>query len=296
MKISRFLLVSAFMVMGFGAQVAAQGFYNPLLICRAHQCAASTYAFSKSFLFNALEKMMTDNIGHSIRVCDADPYTHACLRYGVRIPAQASFAQANITIPEIYLSDVKLSPKEATLNMVWDYRVKVNTTYPRCSAASTQLSVPFVNKVQLRSAEFGCGMTETGRSLLNATYDVDYIDFDYGLIGAYYTIGTAGTVRGGRSGYVLMAFGAKTTVDIPDEAFEVPAPRVANNWTAPLGEPLYIQPIAQEVVETAPQSTPAPVMVDDYIGGVPMETQEMSDTSGQSSRSFFERAEDFLYF
>lgn len=320
MKFSRFITISTLVAACIGGRTDALGAPNPLLICRAHQCAASTYSFSKGFLLNALEQMMSDNVGHAIRVCDADPNTHACMRQGMRIPAKAAFASANITIPEIRLVDVKLAPTADTLNLVWDYRVKANKTYPVCSASSTRLTVPFVNKVQIRSTDFGCDMTETGRTLLNASYDVDYIDFDYGLMGAYYTLGTAGAVQGSRSGYVLMSFGAKSTVQMPEEAFVVPppaapkqisaAPLTPARQTAPdtasaaaqpteAAESLYQRPnSSDEESTTAPQeqaTQPEPVLVDDYEEAARAAEQAKQEPV-KPSKGFMRQVEDILYF
>jgi hypothetical protein len=66
-----------------------------------------------------------------------------------------------------------------------------------------------VDKVEMTTQDFGCRITETGNTAINATYNIDYLDFDYGFIGAYYTVGVGESVRGGKSGYLLMRFTAK---------------------------------------------------------------------------------------
>ena len=41
---------------------------------------------------------------------------------------------------------------------------------------------------------------------INNIYNIDYIDLDYGIIGAYYSTGMTGASNGGNNGYVLMKF------------------------------------------------------------------------------------------
>jgi len=65
-----------------------------------------------------------------------------------------------------------------------------------------------------------CNITETGRTSINATYAVNYLDFDYGILGAYYTIGVGESVQGDKLGYLMMRFTEKapqTTEVISDE-------------------------------------------------------------------------------
>ena len=98
------------------------------------------------------------------------------------------------------------------LDLVWDYRIKADRTYPPCQLALSRLTVNYTDKVELTTQDFMCNVTETGQTSLNATYNIDYLDFDYGFIGAYYTIGIGGPVKGDKTGYALFRFTAKPPV------------------------------------------------------------------------------------
>ena len=42
--------------------------------------------------------------------------------------------------------------------------------------------------------------------MISTVYSIDYVDLDYGVIGANYSFGIAGPAYGGGTGYVLMRF------------------------------------------------------------------------------------------
>ena len=51
--------------------------------------------------------------------------------------------------------------------------------------------------------EFACNLTSDGMSNISLLLSVDYIDLDYGLIGAYYSLGMQGPATGGARGYLV---------------------------------------------------------------------------------------------
>lgn len=179
---------------------------NSVLVCRARQCAEASYAMSQGFLFNKIDQMMKRNVGKAVLLCEADPVSHVCLTQGLEIQTQAAFEPVAIKIDGLELTDSQLVSGQTALNMVFDYKVKANETFPKCQLGISQLNVQAVDKVDLATDDFNCQITETGNTALNATYNIDYLDFDYGFIGAYYTIGVGEAVKGDKTGYVLMRF------------------------------------------------------------------------------------------
>ena len=65
------------------------------------------------------------------------------------------------------------------------------------------ISVPNNSQVTLINREFTCNLTSNGMSNISLLLSVDYIDLDYGLIGAYYSIGMQGPASGGANGYLV---------------------------------------------------------------------------------------------
>ena len=184
---------------------------NTVLVCRAHQCAETSYSMSQGFLFNKIDQMMKRNVGKAVLLCEADPVSHICLNQGLEIPAQASFEQVDIKVDGLELTNEQLISGQTALEAVFDYKIRANKTFPKCQLGVSRLTVPSVDKVELATNDFTCHITETGRTAINATYNIDYLDFDYGFIGAYYTIGIGEAVQGDKTGYVLMRFTDKAS-------------------------------------------------------------------------------------
>lgn len=177
-----------------------------ILICRSKQCAKAEYSMTKEFLYNRLVKLFESNLNKDILLCDADPVSHVCYNHAIRVPAQTNVLNVDIKIPSIRLLDAKLLKGQTALDLIFDYNVEINNIRSVCQSSVTRLSVDFIDKVQMLSPGFDCRFTTTGNSALNASYNIDYVDFDYGTLGAYYTIGAGEMVRGGASGYLLMRF------------------------------------------------------------------------------------------
>jgi len=233
-----------------------------VLVCRSHQCALAPYSMTKGFLFNKIAQMMEKNVGKTVLVCEADPATHICLEEGISIPADTSYSPVQVTLQRMKLADEKKLNGSTGLDLVWDYQVKADRVYPPCQLALSRLTVEYTDKVELTTQDFLCNITETGETALNATYNIDYLDFDYGFIGAYYTIGMGGTVRGDKTGYALFRFTAKPPVVVEAEPEPEPEPEII----IPVPEPqvqetiVTTAPVVQKV--EVPLPPPQPVVVE----------------------------------
>jgi hypothetical protein len=53
---------------------------------------------------------------------------------------------------------------------------------------------------------FACKFTTIGKTTLSMFYSINYLDLDYGIVGAYYSVGSSGPAIGGGNGYMLMRF------------------------------------------------------------------------------------------
>ena len=62
------------------------------------------------------------------------------------------------------------------------------------------------NYMVINGEDFVCPFTAMGKSLMSMVLTVDYIDLDYGMIGAYYSAGVAGPAYGGGTGYLMLRF------------------------------------------------------------------------------------------
>jgi len=229
-----------------------------VLVCRSHQCANAPYSMTKGFLFNKIAQMMEQNVGKTVLVCEADPTTHICLTEGITVPADTSCSPAQVKIQHLKLMDEKKLNGATGLDLVFDYQINAGPTYPSCQLALSRLMVNYTDKVELTTQDFLCNITETGQTSLNATYNIDYLDFDYGFIGAYYTVGIGGAVRGDKTGYALFRFTAKPPVTpiIVEQQPVVMVPQVQTQEvvvdTEPVVQKVEVPVPAQPTVEVKP--------------------------------------------
>ena len=217
-KCSLFLTAALVLGMSFPALSQADGYSSRrILICRGRQCAASEFSMSQGFLFNKLAELLNGNIGKKALVCEADPASHACVLPGIHLTAKTGMKTLNLSISDVLLVDTKYLNGKTGLDMILDYTIKANKTFPKCQTSLARLTVDYVDKVQVASGDFSCPVVELGNTSVNATFNVDYIDFDYGVLGVYYTLGIGESVRGTKTGYALMRW----TADMPQTGGEL---------------------------------------------------------------------------
>lgn len=183
-----------------------QNYASSVLICRSKQCAPADKAMTSAFLFNKVVSLFETNMGNDVLLCDADPITHVCTENKISFPITAGVASSSVSLPAFKLLDAKLMKGQLGLNLIMSYYVFTNGRTVPCQNALSKIVVSSTSKVQISTPAFGCSFTQTGNTSLNAWFLIDYLDFDYGTIGAYYTIGTNQIVKGEKNGYVLMRF------------------------------------------------------------------------------------------
>lgn len=206
---NKLLFFSSVLTLGLAMGANATLSTNSLIICRGMQCADARYTMSKEYLFNQIADLFEKNITKDVLLCEADPASHRCIEPGIRLNGQTNNVQANISIESAEIVDSKLLKGQTAIDTILDFDVDANGTRPRCQSALSQLRVMSVDDVQMNVGGFDCSFTETGNSTMNMSYKIDMIDFDYGLIGAYYTLGSGQVMRGGKNGYVLWRFTEK---------------------------------------------------------------------------------------
>ncbi|MDR2902360.1 MAG: hypothetical protein LBU87_04550 [Lactobacillales bacterium] len=211
---------------------------SSVLICRSGQCAMAQYSMTREFLYNKLADLFEKNQNKNLLLCDADPISRVCYDEALGMNAESRMVAGNIRIPSIKLIDTKLSKEDMRLNLITDYRVAINQTTPRCQVTNSTLRVDFVDKVEMKSEEFGCQFTSTGNVTLTTAYNIDYIDFDFGILGAKYVIASGGVFRGGKTGYALMRFTEKLPA-IPADEGRPPMP--VKPMVGPM-PPMMVQP------------------------------------------------------
>ena len=210
--------------------VRSQEFYNhpgvgfterPTVICRDFNCTRLNNRITRTFLFNNLANMFATNAHSRLYICEADPFSRSCLQSGISLPVRSGIANALVKIPKATISQVDLSTGLSRATVTMTYEFLVNGIQHNCEPTLMEISVPNNSHANLINHEFACNLTSDGISNVSLLLSVDYIDLDYGLIGAYYSLGMQGPTVGGANGYLVFKTeyttkGAKFRANIED--------------------------------------------------------------------------------
>ena len=169
-----------------------------LYICQKGRC---DYAMDGMSLKPWIKQLHTFFKTPNARIdfCQADAQKHVCAKEGLNWEAQSPVARVYFSIPV-----ARTIPNKNTLLM--DYLVSANAFLPSCSFSNSTFEPAENGTIRLVSHSFECQLTGIGRTQLQNTFFIDYIDFDNSVIGGSYTIQTHGEISGNSTGYTLMKF------------------------------------------------------------------------------------------
>lgn len=176
---------------------------RPTVICRDFNCTRLNNKITRTFLFNSLANMFMTNAHSRLYICEADPFSRSCLQSGISFPVRSGIANALVKIPKATISNVNLSTGLSRATATMNYEFLVNGIKRTCEPTVMDISVPNNSQATLFNREFACNLTSDGMSNVSLLLSVDYIDLDYGLIGAYYSVGLQGPANGGANGYLV---------------------------------------------------------------------------------------------
>ena len=176
---------------------------RPTVICRDFNCTRLNDRITRTFLFNSLANMFLTNAHSRVFICEADPFSRSCLQSGISFPVRAGVANALVKIPKATISQVNLSRGLSRATVTMTYEFLINGIKHTCEPTIMDISVPNNSQATLMNREFACNLTSDGVSNVSLLLNVDYIDLDYGLIGAYYSLGLQGPSTGAANGYLV---------------------------------------------------------------------------------------------
>lgn len=176
---------------------------RPVVICRDFNCTRLNDRITRTFLFNSLANMLLTNQHSRLYICEADPFSRSCLQSGISAPVRAGIANALVKIQKATISQVNLSRGLSRASATINYEFLLNGIQRTCEPTVMNISVPNNSQATLTNREFACNLTSNSMANISLLFNVDYIDLDYGLIGAYYSVGIQGSTIGSSSGYMV---------------------------------------------------------------------------------------------
>ena len=181
------------------------------LVCQNKKCLPASQAVTIEYLYNRVQQLFKKNSNYSLFLCEANPNSKMCLKNGISFPIQSGNYRTMVEIPSAKLLDVSASDTQAHLDLILDYKIKAGNLFPSCQTASTSLNIFDSTAVEMQAPLFTCNLTRSTRAPLSLSYQVDYVDFDTGTIGAYY-IANAGAAQG----YLTLRFSQPGPTAIAD--------------------------------------------------------------------------------
>ncbi len=186
-------LFIAFVIGTFSFSSAAS-----LYVCQGGKCSyINNSTPAKPWLRKLYPLFQQRNV--RIDFCEANKKQRFCLAEGLNWYATSQNITAYFSIPV-----ARTLPQRNTLQM--DYLVRVNEFIPSCGFSLSTLEAMEDQTIRLVSHFFPCQVTDFGKTQIQNTFYIDYIDFDNAVLGAKYQIQTHGMLSSESAGYTLMKF------------------------------------------------------------------------------------------
>lgn len=176
------------------------------IICQNKKCLSADQSVTSQYLYDNISNLLKKNKNNNTLLCEANPASKMCLQNGFAIPVSFAYGQTFLELSTAKLIDIKPATDETSSSLLFDYKIKSGDIFPNCQTAPSQFNVLSKPTVQMTSSNFHCSLSKSNPIPLNIIYDFDYIDFDTGTFGAYYTAHTGHQLQQSKNGYVLFRF------------------------------------------------------------------------------------------
>ena len=177
---------------------------SSVIVCRSQQCAPARTNMTREFLYNSLLNLFDNNLDSTLLICDADPDSRMCFENYIQFNIKAGVTPATVVIDSAKILGVKLKKSEQIIDIALDYNIHYNAVRPACMSSKNALFVKSPDYVLMEDTGYICKFTTTSDSMISTVFAIDYVDLDYGIIGANYSFGVSGPAYGGGSGYMVL--------------------------------------------------------------------------------------------
>ena len=232
-----------------------------VIVCRSQQCAPARTSMTREFLYNSLLNLFDNNLDSTVLICDADPSSRMCFENYIQFNIKAGVTPATVVIDSAKLLNVKLKKDEQIIDVSLDYNMHYNAIRPACLNSTNALFVKSPDYVLMEDTGYVCKFTTTADSMVSTVFAIDYVDLDYGVIGANYSFGVAGPAYGGGTGYMLVTF-QKNAFPSDPKKFVLPKPEAPAMPTTVSGQVKQEYGVKTDAAKIAPgqyKVTPLPL-------------------------------------
>ncbi len=176
-----------------------------VLVGGATNAVAQNPGDEHDIVVHNLNKLLQQNKDINLPICEADPATLQCVN-DFQVPIYSYAMSAYMKIPTVQVLSAKKWADNMGISMLLGYTVKVNNIYPSCQTNESMMTISPDQVVNLSSTKLKCQITQGAGAYIDINYQIDYIDFNDGIIGAYYTLQSNGGYTGRKTGFVRIQF------------------------------------------------------------------------------------------
>lgn len=228
---------------------------DTVVVCRALQCGPARTHMTREFIFNKLLHLLDNNLRTKILMCQGDPLSHTCVDNAVSYQLIAGVTPGKMAFHSAEILDIKMKKGSGIINIALDYDMTFNGVKPLCRPARNILFARSADYIVLEDGGFPCKLTTVSESVASHVYIVDYIDLDYGVIGAHYSFGLSGPAYGGGRGYMLFRFQNSAHPLSPRDAVPAPPATKPDASRDPAGQPKHASPGEKKTYSVSPLPT-----------------------------------------
>lgn len=204
-----FLSTIAFLYTGLMAQATTL----PSVVCQNKKCYPAEASLTRKSLFDRIQNLINENVNKDILICEADSYSKMCLTKGFSLPLHSSSVSTKINFLSAKIISNESIENSTGTDLIIDYKTKSDNIFPNCQTAPSRLGILDKNSIQMVAPDFTCSFGNLNQSTISLTYHIDYINFDNGTIGAYYSIAAGQRLKGQSHGYVLFRFAQPSSIN-----------------------------------------------------------------------------------
>ena len=179
----------------------------PVVLCRNKGCVETGKRLTNNYFMGRLFDLLYINNKTKVYICEADPITRVCKNHAMRAAVNVGAnVPAVLHIPSLTISNVNFTNNLKSIDVNFLYDSFLNGMKSYCSTSHLTVEINERQQIIMKSPDYVCKFTTDLPAYVSTIYDVNYIDLDYGIVGANYHIDIDGSSNAGSLGYVLFKF------------------------------------------------------------------------------------------
>ena len=210
---------------------------KPFIVCRKKGCVELNQRMTSSYLFNQIVNLFHVNNKTKVHLCEADTNTRVCKSHGMRFAINVGAGTASVVnIPSFTISDVLFAKNLKSINIALLYDIYANGLKTYCATSYNKIHILGNKQAIMKDKPYNCQFASDIPTEVHSLYNIDYIDLDYGIVGAYYSIDVNGASFGGQAGYILLKFQYTSNDNIADNLGNCNSDACSEEYNIPEGQ------------------------------------------------------------